>query len=39
VNCAFAADGSDVVFDDAGDLPEAAAPEVKQEIVRMVSEA
>jgi len=39
VNCAFASDGKDVIFDDAGDLPESAAPEVKQEIIRMVSEA
>jgi len=39
VNCAFASDGKDVIFDDAGDLPETAAPAVKQEIIRMVSEA
>ena len=38
VNCAFATDGKDVIFDDAGDLPESAAPKVKQEIIRMLSE-
>ena len=38
VNCAFAADGSDVIFDDAADLPESAEQTVKQKIIRMILE-
>ena len=38
ISCAFASDGRDVIFDDAGDLSVSAAPAVKQEMIRMLSE-